>query len=323
MQAPLGLPFCLKITLAAATLPSLAIDGYWKIRQLRFLTCQRVCWFGFSWKSVAAPGFHFVTWGHLMFLRSVWTSLLMVHTVVTKGKRAKCAPSPNQFSCHCPPSAWCFALLALLPVYVWTDRATGMALLSGGHREFSKSKALLGSINAVQRSRVQDLQNPDEDKPLAPHWRVSTSIIATFYLCSKFVSRIVSEFFWIQRFSKNCLQRFLDLLTSWYFLHLQVQQRGVPATQEIISKLLEGLQIEDGRPVLLVDCLPNRFLDLFSILVAISNQPLHLLFSLEILFFFAGTYLQSFTFLWSYACKILCIYIYIDLQWHNWTHVSI
>lgn len=59
----------------------------------------------------------------------------------------------------------------------------------------------------------------------------------------------------------------------------------MPATQEIISKLLEGLQIEDGRPVLLVDCLPNRFLDLFSILVAISNQPLHLLFSLEILFF--------------------------------------
>lgn len=244
----------------------------------------------------------------------------MVHTAVTKGKQAKCAPSPNQFSFHCPKSAWCFALLALLADYVWTDRATGMALLSGGHREFSKSKALLGSINAVQRSRVQDLQNPDEDKPLAPHWRVSTSIIATFYLCSKFVSRIVSEFFWIQRFSKNCLQRFLDLLTSWYFLHLQVQQRGVPATQEIISKLLEGLQIEDGRPVLLVDCLPNRFLDLLSILVAISNQPLHRLFSLEILFF-AGTYLQSCTFMWSYACVILCIYK--DLQWHNWTHVSI
>ena len=37
---------------------------------------------------------------------------------------------------------------------------------------FAKSKALLGSINGIERSRVQDLCNPEPDKALAPHWRV-------------------------------------------------------------------------------------------------------------------------------------------------------
>ena len=36
-----------------------------------------------------------------------------------------------------------------------------------------KSKASLGSIAAVDRDRVADLQNPDSDRPLAAHWRVS------------------------------------------------------------------------------------------------------------------------------------------------------
>lgn len=39
--------------------------------------------------------------------------------------------------------------------------------------EFKKSKAALGSIAAVDRARVTELQNPDEDKPLAAHFRVS------------------------------------------------------------------------------------------------------------------------------------------------------
>ena len=45
---------------------------------------------------------------------------------------------------------------------------------------------------------------------------------------------------------------------------LQVQQRGVAATGDIITKLLEGLELADGHPVLLVDCLPNRFFVLCS-----------------------------------------------------------
>ena len=43
--------------------------------------------------------------------------------------------------------------------------------------EFKKSKAALGSITAVDRTRVAELQNPDEDKPLAAHWRVSRRLI--------------------------------------------------------------------------------------------------------------------------------------------------
>jgi hypothetical protein len=39
----------------------------------------------------------------------------------------------------------------------------------------------------------------------------------------------------------------------------QVQQRGVAATQDIISKLLEGVPLNDGHPILIVDCMPNRF----------------------------------------------------------------
>ena len=41
----------------------------------------------------------------------------------------------------------------------------------------------------------------------------------------------------------------------------KVQQRGVDATGDILSKLLEGLELQDSRPVLVVDCLPNRLLD--------------------------------------------------------------
>ncbi|CAK9097690.1 unnamed protein product, partial [Durusdinium trenchii] len=37
---------------------------------------------------------------------------------------------------------------------------------------FSKSKALLGSIEGIERTRVTDLQNPDPEHSLAPHWRV-------------------------------------------------------------------------------------------------------------------------------------------------------
>ncbi len=55
---------------------------------------------------------------------------------------------------------------------VWLN--LGLALTCGGHRqiEFNRSRALLGSIASIERSRVSDLQNPDEERPLAAHWRV-------------------------------------------------------------------------------------------------------------------------------------------------------
>ncbi|CAL1148298.1 unnamed protein product [Cladocopium goreaui] len=86
-----------------------------------------------------------------------------------------------------------------------------LAGVSGNHSAiaFTKSKALLGSVSGVERARVQDLQNPDVDKALAPHWRV--------------------------------------------------QQRGIKATQDIIMKMLEGMNECDGQKVLIVDLNPSRF----------------------------------------------------------------
>ncbi|CAK9111224.1 unnamed protein product [Durusdinium trenchii] len=86
-----------------------------------------------------------------------------------------------------------------------------LAITSGNHKhiEWTKSKIMLGSITGVDRSRVNELQNPEEDRPLAPHWRV--------------------------------------------------QQRGIDASKAILKKLLEGLQLPENAPILVVDCLPNRF----------------------------------------------------------------
>lgn len=44
--------------------------------------------------------------------------------------------------------------------------------MCGTSPTWQKSRALLGSLNNIPRSRVQDLVNPDVDHPLAPHWRV-------------------------------------------------------------------------------------------------------------------------------------------------------
>jgi len=47
-----------------------------------------------------------------------------------------------------------------------------------GHRvsEMKKSRASLGSITAIDRTRVNELQNPEEDRPLAAHFRESCPI---------------------------------------------------------------------------------------------------------------------------------------------------
>ena len=39
--------------------------------------------------------------------------------------------------------------------------------------DMKKSRASLGSITAIDRTRVAELQNPEEDRPLAAHWRAS------------------------------------------------------------------------------------------------------------------------------------------------------
>lgn len=42
----------------------------------------------------------------------------------------------------------------------------------------------------------------------------------------------------------------------------KVQQRGIEGTKTILTKLLQGLTLQDGQPILVVDCLPNRLLGL-------------------------------------------------------------
>ncbi|CAK9075749.1 unnamed protein product [Durusdinium trenchii] len=46
------------------------------------------------------------------------------------------------------------------------------AICASSNSAFTKSKALLGSICDIERSRVGELQNPDPERSLAPHWRV-------------------------------------------------------------------------------------------------------------------------------------------------------
>ncbi|CAL1138958.1 unnamed protein product [Cladocopium goreaui] len=56
----------------------------------------------------------------------------------------------------------------------------GMASMVAVHGSplWSRSKALLGSISNIERSRVNELQNPEPEKPLAPHWRVQQRGVA-------------------------------------------------------------------------------------------------------------------------------------------------
>lgn len=61
--------------------------------------------------------------------------------------------------------------LNLLVETCWIHVCWGLCVTSGSERVFARSKAFLGCIGEVQRSRVSELQNPDEERPLAPHWR--------------------------------------------------------------------------------------------------------------------------------------------------------
>ncbi|CAK9077473.1 unnamed protein product [Durusdinium trenchii] len=51
-----------------------------------------------------------------------------------------------------------------------------LAITSGSHKhiEWNKSRIMLGAITGIERARVNELANPEEDRPLAPHWRATT-----------------------------------------------------------------------------------------------------------------------------------------------------
>ena len=102
-----------------------------------------------------------------------WTSsrcrstMLIPHTGVTGERR------------HNSASFMRMAVIVLIlspskPTSPVPCRSPGMAAISAStwnNAAFSKSKALLGSICDVERSRVSELQNPDPERSLAPHWR--------------------------------------------------------------------------------------------------------------------------------------------------------
>ena len=112
-----------------------------------------------------------------------------------------------------------------------------VAVTCGSHKsiEFNKCKAMLGRIKSVKRSRDHELTNPEEG---------GGCLVVGF---NKFFHKLNKVF------HKVC--EFFAFADPY-----QVQQRGVAATQDIISKLLEGVPLNDGHPILIVDCMPNRFL---------------------------------------------------------------
>ena len=77
-----------------------------------------------------------------------------------------------------------FSLLRVMPktTFIGFERfcsntpcMSGLAAMCGSTSgAFSRSKALLGSITEIERSRVGELQNPDPEHSLAPHWRDSS-----------------------------------------------------------------------------------------------------------------------------------------------------
>lgn len=111
------------------------------------------------------------------------------------------------------------------------EYSSGLASVCNSHDKvpWAKSKALLGSLTGLVRSRVNELQNPDPEKPLAPHWRapcLDNSDLSFGFQC------------------------------DWK--PPKVQQRGVEATRGIIVRMLEGLDCPEKQKILVVDMLPNR-----------------------------------------------------------------
>lgn len=51
----------------------------------------------------------------------------------------------------------------------------GLAGTGPAHKQhgWARSRALLGSIGNIPRARVMELNNPDQDRPLAPHFRAA------------------------------------------------------------------------------------------------------------------------------------------------------
>lgn len=78
--------------------------------------------------------------------------------------------------------------------------SAGMAgMATHANSPWPRSRALRGTLSGVERARVQDLQNPDPEKALAPHWRVPKIQI---WINLLFFSTKLFHQVWPMRFNK-------------------------------------------------------------------------------------------------------------------------
>ena len=117
---------------------------------------------------------------------------------------------------------------------------------------WAKSRALLGSISGVERARVNELVNPEPEKPLAPHWRVPWTLKQ--YTCS---SSSHEQLTIVLGFNILCNPQ-NRYCFSFGKNPAKVQQRGVAATKSVLLQLLDGMTSGLNFPVLVVDLLPSR-----------------------------------------------------------------
>ncbi|CAK9069243.1 unnamed protein product [Durusdinium trenchii] len=133
------------------------------------------------------------------------------------------------------------------------DASSVAAAYQVGRTEAAAATALLKSVSSSTRTKLKDLV------------RLEAALLQTTW--SQTELNIQNDMNalrgWADKFKLFASQQGgLDLQylsTRFQKGKDAVQQRGVDATGDILAKLLEGLELQDSRPVLVVDCLPNRF----------------------------------------------------------------
>ena len=102
------------------------------------------------------------------------------------------------------------------------------------HFLFSKSRAWLGTLGPVDRARVADLWGEgDGEKTAGPTQRALNSFVL---VCCRLAAAMI----------------------IYYHVLLEAAQRGVGATKEILLGLLDGLSLQPGSQVLVVEALVSR-----------------------------------------------------------------
>ena len=195
------------------------------------------------------------TSGHLMCKRSAWSTRRAL-TVETKGRQTNTVPQPRQFA-----KSW--------SLFQYLFRTVNMNLVC----YFVRSGADIGGSKACwveQKSHDAWFAHWDrqgQSYGLAePWWWPSVSTTLSGYLFKKNVRLCNCKL--------NIASKIQVCLHNTYFsvLSFKVQQRGVEASKSILMKMLDGLQLPEGSPILVVDCLPNKlFGQLVGVIVSLES----------------------------------------------------